>query len=75
MDNISMPTSGPLLRVTLLADASIALGTNLTATVTGCEFTRTADSNDKCGCGVNHADAGSKWRQRQGRQDWLWRCG
>ncbi len=51
MDNISMPTSGPLLRVTLLADASIALGTNLTATVTGCEFTRTADSN-----GENLAD-------------------
>lgn len=44
MDNLSMPTSGALFRVTLLADASLALGTTLNATVTACEFTRTADS-------------------------------
>ena len=44
MDNLSMPTSGPLLRVTLLADASLAANASLTATVTACEFTRTADS-------------------------------
>ena len=44
MDNLSMPTSGPLLRVTMLADASLAANASLTATVTACEFTRTADS-------------------------------
>lgn len=44
MDNISMPTSGPLLRVTVLADAGLTVGASLAATVTACEFTRTADS-------------------------------
>ncbi|MBR2236955.1 MAG: hypothetical protein IJ887_03625 [Prevotella sp.] len=43
-NSLSMPTSGPLFRVTLLADASLAVGTSLTASVTACEFTRTADS-------------------------------
>ena len=45
MDNISMPTSGELFRVTVLADASLAVGAMLSAEVTGSEFTRTADSN------------------------------
>ncbi len=45
MDNISMPTSGPLFRVTVQADASLTFGSNLSASVTACEFTRTADSN------------------------------
>ena len=44
MENLSMPTSGPLLRVTVLADASLPLGASLSATVAACEFTRTADS-------------------------------
>lgn len=44
MDNLSMPTNGPLFRLTMMADASLALGTTLNATVTACEFTRTADS-------------------------------
>lgn len=44
MDNLSMPTSGVLFRLTMMADASLALGTSLNATVTACEFTRTADS-------------------------------
>jgi hypothetical protein len=43
-NDLSMPTSGPLLRVTLVADATLPLGTNLTATITACEFTRTTDS-------------------------------
>ena len=42
--SLSMPTIGSLLRVTLQADASLTPGTNLTATITACEFTRTADS-------------------------------
>ena len=45
MENISMPTSGALLRVTVQADASLTLGANLSACITACEFTRTADSN------------------------------
>lgn len=45
MDNISMPTSGALFRVTVIANASLALGSNLAASITACEFTRTADSN------------------------------
>ena len=45
MDNISMPTSGPLFRVTMKADAGLTFGTNLAANITACEFTRTADSN------------------------------
>ncbi|MBO7069632.1 MAG: hypothetical protein J6W52_13315 [Bacteroidaceae bacterium] len=44
MDNISISTSGALFRVTVQADASLALGTSLTASITTCEFTRTADS-------------------------------
>jgi len=43
-NSLSMPTSGPLLRVTVLANATLALGSVLTATVTACEFTRTANS-------------------------------
>lgn len=45
MDNISMPTSGPLFRVIVQADAGLALGANLAASITACEFTRTTDSN------------------------------
>ena len=41
---LSLPAEGPLLRVTVLADATLAIGTSLTATITACEFTRTADS-------------------------------
>ncbi|MBQ7987757.1 MAG: hypothetical protein IJ253_04510 [Bacteroidaceae bacterium] len=52
-NSLSMPTGGPLFRVTLLADASLATGTTLTATVTACEFTRTSDSK-----GDNLADVG-----------------
>ena len=44
MDNISMPTSGALFRVTVVADGSLSLGSNLAAIITACEFTRTADS-------------------------------
>lgn len=44
MDNISIPVSGVLFRVTLVADASLTLGTLLSASITACEFTRTADS-------------------------------
>lgn len=44
MDNLSIPTSGVLFRVTIQANASLALGTNHAASVTACEFTRTADS-------------------------------
>ena len=44
MDNISMPTSGALFRVTVVADGSLSLGSNLAASITACEFTRTADS-------------------------------
>jgi len=49
--DLSMPTDGPLLRVTVVADATLSLGTNLTASITACEFTRTADSQ-----GENLAD-------------------
>ena len=52
MDNLSIPTSGPLFRVTVQADAGLALGASLDASVTACEFTRTADSQ-----GENLADA------------------
>jgi hypothetical protein len=52
MENLSIPTSGALFRVTVQAEASLALGTNLAASVTACEFTRTADSQ-----GENLADA------------------
>lgn len=51
MDNISMPNSGVLFRVIVLADAGLDLGTSLSASITACEFTRTADSN-----GENLAD-------------------
>ena len=44
MDNISIPTSGVLFRVTVVANAGLALGSNLGASITACEFTRTADS-------------------------------
>ncbi|MBR5395338.1 MAG: hypothetical protein IK144_09715 [Bacteroidaceae bacterium] len=43
-ENLSMPTSGALLRVTVQADASLALGSMHTARIFSCEFTRTADS-------------------------------
>lgn len=42
---LSLPTSGSLIQVTVVADASIAIGTSLTCTVTSSEFTRTSDSN------------------------------
>lgn len=45
MDNLSIPTSGALFRVTVQAEATLSFGTNLTASITACEFTRTADSN------------------------------
>ena len=45
MENLSIPGSGVLFRVTVLADASLDLGTSYTASVTASEFTRTADSN------------------------------
>lgn len=45
MDNISIPTTGVLFRVTVMADASLPLGANLAAGITACEFTRTSDSN------------------------------
>lgn len=44
MENLSIPTSGILFRVTLVANPSIAIGTSLNAMITACEFTRTADS-------------------------------
>lgn len=45
--NLSLPTSGPLLRVTVVADANLAANTSLTATISGCEFTRTSDSESE----------------------------
>ena len=51
MDNLSIPTDGTLFRVTVQADASMAIGTTLQASIVACEFTRTADSN-----GENLAD-------------------
>ena len=44
MENLSMPTSGALFRVTVVADDNLNIGTDLSASVTACEFTRTADS-------------------------------
>ncbi len=44
MDNLSIPTNGTLFRVTVVADGSLTLGSNHAASVTSCEFTRTADS-------------------------------
>lgn len=44
MDNLSIPTSGPLFRVTVQADNSLELGTSLNASITACEFTRMSDS-------------------------------
>ena len=51
MDNLSIPTSGELFRVTVQADASLAIGSTLTGNIVASEFTRTADSN-----GENFAD-------------------
>lgn len=51
MDNLSIPNSGALFRLTVLADARLDLDTSLSASITACEFTRTADSN-----GENLAD-------------------
>lgn len=45
MDNISIPNSGILFRVTVHANAELELGANLAASITACEFTRTTDSN------------------------------
>ena len=53
MDNLSIPTNGALFRVTLLADANLSVGINLSACVTACEFTRTADSNGEMLSDVN----------------------
>ena len=55
MDNISMPNSGILFRVTIQADAGLALGANLAARITACEFTRTADSNGESLADVDFA--------------------
>ena len=44
MENLSMPTSGTLFRLTVEADASLTPSTCLNASITACEFTRTADS-------------------------------
>ncbi len=44
MDNLSIPGSGALFRVTVVADAGLVLGSSHTANITACEFTRTADS-------------------------------
>lgn len=44
MDNISIPTDGALFRVAVIADGNIELGSNLAASITASEFTRTADS-------------------------------
>lgn len=44
MENLSMPTSGALFRVTVQAEANLTVGTTLTGSIVGCEFTRTADS-------------------------------
>ena len=44
MENLSMPTNGPLLRVTVVADGGLTVGSSLDASITACEFTRTADS-------------------------------
>ena len=43
-DDLSMPASGTLFKVTVKADASLATGTMLTAGIVASEFTRTADS-------------------------------
>lgn len=43
-DDLTMPTSGNLFRVTVKADASLTTGTTLTARIVASEFTRTADS-------------------------------
>jgi len=42
--DLSMPVSGALIRVTLKADAGLAVGSEYVAKVTASEFTRTADS-------------------------------
>ena len=44
-NDLSMPTSGILFRVTIMADANLSVGADLTASITACEFTRTSDSN------------------------------
>ena len=44
MENLSMPTSGALFCVTVLADAGMTVGNMLTGNIVSCEFTRTADS-------------------------------
>ena len=43
-DDLSMPASGTLFKVTVKVDASLATGTMLTAGIVASEFTRTADS-------------------------------
>lgn len=53
MENLSMPTSGALFRVTLVADPSLTLGASLNASVTACEFTRTADSQGELLSDIN----------------------
>lgn len=44
MENLSMPISGALFRVTVQADASLSVGASLTGSIVSCEFTRTATS-------------------------------
>lgn len=53
MDNLSIPTSGALFRVTLVADGTLALGSTHAVSITASEFTRTEDSN-----GENLSDIG-----------------
>lgn len=45
MENLSIPTNGPLFRVTVVANGTLSVGTKLPASITASEFTRTADSN------------------------------
>lgn len=62
MENLSMPTDGVLFRVTLVAAPGFAVGTILNATVTACEFTRTADSQGENLSDVNFTVSISEFR-------------
>ena len=43
-NSLLLPTTGALLRLTVVADGSLTLGTNLNASIIATEFTRLADS-------------------------------
>ena len=43
-NSLLLPTTGALLRLTVIADGSLTLGTNLNASIIATEFTRLADS-------------------------------